>query len=599
MSFLDNVLRKMKLSDNRKAPRLDSPMLVAYYWDGAAPTAHEIQNISYDGFYLLTDDRLRPGTVVTMTLQRTSNANEDSTAQPHLTVISIVVRQGPDGIGFAFVPQEPKDAERSQNVQNKPADKRTIRKFIEQVHSDGFLTMIQYKCGIPKQPLSRPIADTAKPKGKPMRKFADESGQALVISALAMTCLLGFAALAADVGIMMREKRMAQTAADAAAVAGALELNFLGSGSTAAIQAAGLTAAGENGFSATTSGTITSSGVTVTINAPPKFGPNQKAGYVEAIVSIQQPTIFMGLFGMLNVTPTARAVATSGGGASYGCVYVLAPTGAGAMSLQGSFTVTAPNCGVIIDSSDPDALQFTGAGGTLTAGSVGVVGGCGGKCSDSTPLPVQNIVPQSDPLVGQEPVPTYNAGSCTAIPSTSTIAPGCYTIPSGGATLSNVVMSAGTYIFTGTGTLGFSGTVTGTGVTLYLSPTVGNSSGGKKGSPGTALDASNGTLNLVAPQNTSTTTYTYNGVVLFVDPSNPNTILFDKGNASGTLNGIIYAPGSQLALHDSGGDKNGGLQLITDLIVNSLNDQTATLGIQSYSQANPGTTPLSKIALVE
>ena len=32
----------------------------------------------------------------------------------------------------------------------------------------------------------------------------------------------------------------------------------------------------------------------------------------------------------------------------------------------------------------------------------------------------------------------------------------------------------------------------------------------------------------------------------------------------------------QLDLHDSGGDKNGGLQLITDLIVGTLNDQTAT-----------------------
>jgi hypothetical protein len=53
-----------------------------------------------------------------------------------------------------------------------------------------------------------------------------------------------------------------------------------------------------------------------------------------------------------------------------------------------------------------------------------------------------------------------------------------------------------------------------------------------------------------------------------------------------------------LELHDSGGDKSGGLQLITDLIVGTLSDQTATLTITSYSQT-AGNAPLTKIALVE
>ena len=61
-----------------------------------------------------------------------------------------------------------------------------------------------------------------------MKRLKDESGQALIITALCMTCLFGFAALATDVGIILREKRMAQTAADGAAVAGASELAFGG-----------------------------------------------------------------------------------------------------------------------------------------------------------------------------------------------------------------------------------------------------------------------------------------------------------------------------------------------------------------------------------
>jgi len=557
MSFLDNVLRKIKLSDNRKAPRLDSPTLVAYYWDGATPTAHEIQNISYDGFYMLTDDRLRPGTVVTMTLQRSSDTNVESSSQPHLTVMSIVVREGPDGIGFAFVPQELKDAERSQNARNRPADRRAIRKFIEQVHSDGFLTFTS-------------IANRSRTV---TGKLADEDGQTLIFAALSMTCLLGFVALATDVGVMMRQKRMAQTAADAAAIAGALELNY----NTGLVTSAAKAASAQNGF------TDGSGGVTVTVNWPPRFASasHSSNSYVEAIVSIQQPTIFMGLFGILNMTPTARAVATSGGGASNGCVYILSPNGSPAMELQGSFTVTAPNCGVIVDSNANGALDFTGAGGSLSAGSVGVVGTCTGHCSDSTPTPVQGIIPQSDPL-GNLSMPDPTKLSCSA-PSggklTGTISATGVVCYSGTVSLSNVTLNGGTYVFTGDVNLG--GNVTTSGATLDInSGTLGISTGT--------------TLNLLAP-----TSGNYNGIALMQPLANANQITIQKGDASGTIDGIIYAPGAELFLQDSGGDKSGGLTLITDLIVGSLFDKTATLSIQSYSQSNPGTTPLSKIALVE
>jgi hypothetical protein len=52
-------------------------------------------------------------------------------------------------------------------------------------------------------------------------RFRDERGQALVISAVFMTCLVGAVALTIDVGSWFREHRQAQTTADAAALAGA------------------------------------------------------------------------------------------------------------------------------------------------------------------------------------------------------------------------------------------------------------------------------------------------------------------------------------------------------------------------------------------
>ena len=79
--------------------------------------------------------------------------------------------------------------------------------------------------------------------------------------------------------------------------------------------------------------------------------------------------------------------------------------------------------------------------------------------------------------------------------------------------------------------------------------------------------------------------------------ANTNTITIQKGNASGFITGILYAPGAQLFLQDSGG--GAGLTLTTDLIVKTLFDKTATLTVTSYSQLNPNSTLLTVPALVE
>jgi len=53
-----------------------------------------------------------------------------------------------------------------------------------------------------------------------------ESGQGLVLAAFAMVVILGFAAMAIDVGLFLHERRELQKAADAAALAGAQELPY-------------------------------------------------------------------------------------------------------------------------------------------------------------------------------------------------------------------------------------------------------------------------------------------------------------------------------------------------------------------------------------
>jgi hypothetical protein len=301
---------------------------------------------------------------------------------------------------------------------------------------------------------------------------------------------------------------------------------------------------------------------------------------VEAIVSQSQPTFFMNILHIASQTVAARAVAYNGGSAN-GCVFVCSPNASDAMQLQGSFDVSAPKCGVQVDSNATDALQFTGGGGTLTAGSVGVVGGDGGQTGDSTPAPVKGIAQFTCPLSNiVPPVPT-NCTTPAGGTLTGTISPGCY---SGNVTVSNAILNSGTYIFTGNVTLsGSVSTIAGGGNTLDIVN-------------GSLSEATNTVLNLVAP--TPSINPTYNGIVIMEPAPNANLLLFDFGSSSGLIDGIIYAPDAEMELHDSGGDKNGGLQLITDLIVGTLYDQTATLTITSYSQTT-NTSPLTKIALVE
>jgi Flp pilus assembly protein TadG len=402
----------------------------------------------------------------------------------------------------------------------------------------------------------------------------DESGQTLIFVALSMTFILGVVGMATDVGTLLHDRRNLQIAADSAAIAGAVEENI--NPAAANVQAAGQRAATQNGI------TNGSNGAVVTINTPPASGPHAgAAGYVEAIVTQTEPVFFMKLFSFTSMNVGARAVAFNGA-KNQGCMLALNPTASDTIHLQGSFDVSAPGCAVIDDSNASDALVFTGGGGTLTAGSVGVVGGATGATGDSTPAPVTGIAPESDPLANL-PAPTYNAASCTAPPTGTTWGPAtaggtvCY---SGDISVKNAVtMSAGTYVFPGTLDFSGNGSLTGTGVTLYFP-----GPNGTLGGPGNG----NTTRNLTAP-----TSGTYNGILIYQDPSDTNTGEFN-GTPITNLTGIIYMPNAELEI--SG---NTTVNLDTDLIIGSLYDKgNATINMTDYSQTVTNS-PLKSVALVE
>src|SRR5215469_9682420 len=172
-------------------------------------------------------------------------------------------------------------------------------------------------------------------------RFNNQSGQALLITAFALVVLAGFAGLAVDMGTLRYQKRLQQSAADAAALAGASELTYSG------ISTAAQSAATQNGFTDGSSNDVTQCDVSanatiaigttcVQVNHAPSnvtFGGNTvttnhngDSNYVEVLVAKVQPTFFMNIFGVSRESVLTKAVATNTGGgaaAGGGCIYTL------------------------------------------------------------------------------------------------------------------------------------------------------------------------------------------------------------------------------------------------------------------------------------
>jgi hypothetical protein len=132
---LKTWLQNWLSSDRRRAQRTPLPGLVAYYWTGSAPRAYQIADISASGFYLLTEERWFPGTIVLMTLQRTDSSGQN--LDDSIAVQSRVVRWGSDGLGLAFVLSRNSDARDGDSLREHGADKKTLEKFLARMRNES------------------------------------------------------------------------------------------------------------------------------------------------------------------------------------------------------------------------------------------------------------------------------------------------------------------------------------------------------------------------------------------------------------------------------------------------------------------------------
>ncbi len=398
---------------------------------------------------------------------------------------------------------------------------------------------------------------------RPARRSRSESGQVLVLTAMSIVVLLGFAAMAADLGQFWSVRRKMQTAADAAAISAAIALRLKEDAT-----AAGRSVSALNGF------TDSSNSVTVAVNNPPASGPSAgNASYVEVIVTQTKSSYFLSALGYSSVNISARAVGSSTN--SPACVFSLDPTASGALSVGGSSSMTL-GCGALVDSSSSTALSTNG-GGTLTATAIGVVGGYSG--SGMTPTPKSGIAPAPDPLSYLTPP---SVGGCDQTnfhasgSGTTTLNHGVYC---GGIQISGsgtVIFNSGLYILDGGGLkMTGSATLSGTEVTFY------NTYDGSNSYGGISLSGS-AQINLSAP-----TSGTYEAILFYQDPTVPSSGASSSitGNSSSTFDGAIYFKTTPLSY--GGNSSSSGYTLILGRTVTISGHSTVGANYSSLADGSP------------
>jgi hypothetical protein len=462
-----------------------------------------------------------------------------------------------------------------------------------------------------------------------MKRSNRESGQMIVLTAIELILLLGFVALAADVGFLFRSQRHMQTAADAAATAGALnDYNASLGYTTRSDVAAARDAAAANGY------TNGQSGVQVTVNVGSagqiSDGYHQSAGYVEVIISKPDPLYFFKYFtGNGAATVSARAVAGDPS-ASPGCFW------SQTLYIKGQGSISGSNggegCGIYVNSTASNAIYNQDSSTTIYSAYLDTPGGGGGFATQPTTV-TSPVAPVTQPYADL-PTPTdasggpcvsgvggneytaasYTGGTLPSLPYTFTSSSGLTTIINVTCFMyKNVSLGNGSSTITlnngynGNGFFFFDNGVTINGYVQFGNPnpsqTIGSSSIGATiyNYQGQLNYNSNSYITAYAP-----TAGVFNGVAIYQPLANTNSLNVQFGNSGASaqtctwsstsgagIDGYVVAPGATVSLQDE-----GGAMAVTGLVASQIyvNSPLVTC---NYNSANQATTPFRTIALVE
>ena len=408
-------------------------------------------------------------------------------------------------------------------------------------------------------------------RGLPKLAHAEE-GQALIMTAVALLSLIGFLALATDVGVLYRSRTNLQKVADAAAVAGASEIasgNWLAAAQASALQ---------NGVDCTASG----------INCNIVIGTTAHPSAVSVYITQSQSTFFLPVFGKSTVPVGARAAAGIVNGQV--CMNTLdtangpnpAPQGYGiTINGGGSGTgLTAVKCNLY----DNAGLALNGSAQLITDAGTGVAAGSVKGNGTASPNPVTGLYPVPDPLSGYWPAPTCGTSKGTLTVSTGSVSPGCYKDfnVSGAAAL-----QPGLYIIQGN--LNLTSTQAATGVTFYVDSANGGTLACQPSKCAFTTPASSpgwGTGDTGTCSSSGC-----NGLLLWDTETTNNPKNITIGSTS--LTGVIYAPNVNLVIGGS-----NPLTLDSNVVVGSIT-MNGTVTLTNYSAGAGVSSPFNSAALLE
>jgi Flp pilus assembly protein TadG len=285
--------------------------------------------------------------------------------------------------------------------------------------------------------------------------------------------------------------------------------------------------------------------------------------FVTVVMRTQVKTAFAGVIGVTDLPIEVKAVAARGTKGPPVCVLALNASAPSAVEFAGNTTFSAKNCAVYSNSASASAITLQGSA-RADALAFCAVGGTSGPLS---PTPQTGCRSRLDPFRHlTKPVTTgcdyAGTGSTTVNPNTSkTFSPGIYCGKldiKGTATL-----KPGVYVLKEGLSISSQASVTGSGVTLYLT-----------GSNATFTINGGGKIHLAAP-----TTGSHAGILIHQDSNaSPGATNKINGTSDTILTGAIYAPTQVISLNGSGsfGQLSEFMPLIADKVAFSGNSVVET-----------------------
>ena len=452
----------------------------------------------------------------------------------------------------------------------------------------------------------------------------DDKGIIIVMFALMLPLMVGFIGLGVEVAQWFGEKRNMQAAADAAAIAGAYEVNESRASQTKTIAQR---EAENNGWDST-SGTITVRNTqfdpTDPVSNSYTTDYTTDASAVEVVLTWTLTPMFIGYFISGDVTINARAVATIVTGSTTACILALgdpsSPGGndpADAVKVAGSATVTMSGCNVATNSTDDKAVNVDSG---LTVDCIYSAGGIDGtanttECASPGKTNQQTTSDPYDTAPPTKPVAT-DFDNCDSAGDTSSsdganykkpggsgpagppynLSPGVYCDIEFGVNGETLTLAAGTYyIDRGDFDVKGGGIINGTaGVTIVLGDSTWDGIAGNANC-GAFKVAGASFVDLTAPVTADNQPFTGLAIYRNSDCDKGEKIEF-TGTTTSTILGAVYNPAHEIKVTGTGALNGTCLQIIGNTIEftgdSGIGSSCANVDVQTVSTGD-------KISLVE